>query len=93
MNRKPAAVNIICLFTQQIEQLSVAQGNEEIESIIGIRHDDEQGGLAISQRVQLQLVIGGQVTQLLNVKGGQPCAAGDQDGLRCFARNELSRTF
>ena len=62
-------------------------------SIVGIRHDDEQGRLAISQGVQLQLVIGGQVTQLLNIKGGQPCAAGNQDGFCCFARDELSRTF
>ena len=77
MNGKPAAVHIVRLFTQQIEQLGVAKGNEEVEGIVGIRHDDEQSSLAITQGVQLQLVIGGQVTQLLNVKGSQPCAAGN----------------
>ena len=35
----------------------------------------------------------GQIPQLLNVKGCQSCAAGDQDGFCGFARNELSRTF
>ena len=89
MDGKPAAVYIVRLFAQQIEQLGVAQGNEEIEGIVGIRHDDEQGRLAISQGVQLQLVIGGQVTQLLNIKGGQTCAAGNQDGFCCFASDVL----
>ena len=77
MNRKPAAVNIVRFLAEEVEKLGVAQGNEEIEGIVGIRHDDEQGGLAISQGVQLQLVIGCQVTQLLNIKGSQPRTAGN----------------
>ena len=93
MDGKPAAVHIVRLFTQQIEQLGVAQGNEEIEGIVGVRHDDEQSSLAISQGVQFQLVIGGQVPQLLNIKRSQPCAAGNQDGFCCFASDVLSRTF
>ena len=93
MDGKPAAVHIVCLFTQQIEQLGVAQGDKEIEGIVGIRHDDEQRCLAISQRVQLQLVIGSQVTQFLNVKGGQPRAAANQNRLSCFASNKMSIVF
>ena len=89
MDGKPAAVHIVCLFTQQIEQLSVAQGDKEIEGIVGIRHDDEQRCLAISQRVQLQLVIGSQVTQFLNVKGGQPRAAANQNRFSCFVSNKM----
>ena len=77
MDREPAAVHIICLFTQQVEQLGVAQGNEKIEGIIRVAHNEKQCRFQISQRVQLQLVIGGQVTQLLNVEGSQPCAAGN----------------
>jgi hypothetical protein len=32
-------------------------------------HDDEQRGLLVAQCVELQLVIGGQIAQLPNVKG------------------------
>ena len=77
MDGKPAAVNIVGFLAEEVEKLGVAQRNEEIEGIVGIRHDDEKGRLAISQGVQFQLVIGGQVTQLLNIKGSQPCAAGN----------------
>ena len=93
MNGEPSAVNIVRFLAEKVEKLGVAQGNEEIEGIVGIRHDDEQGRLAISQGVQLQLVIGGQVTQLLNIEGSQPRTAGNQDRLCCFASDVLSRTF
>ena len=79
--------------TQQIEQLGVAQGDKEIEGIVGIRHDDEQRCLAISQRVQLQLVIGSQVTQFLNVKGGQPRAAANQNRLSMFCQRQIVKDF
>ncbi len=32
----------------------------------------------VAQRVQLQLVVGRQFPQLLNVEGRKPCAAGNQ---------------
>ena len=50
------------------------------KGIVGVAHNDEQGGLAITQGVQLQLVISGQITQFLDVEGSQPCAAGNEDG-------------
>ena len=93
MDGKPSVVNVICFVAEKVEELGIHDRHDEIEGVIGIGNDDEQGRLAISQGVQLQLVIGGQVTQLLNIEGSQPRTAGNQDRLCCFARDELSRTF
>ena len=65
MNRQAPAVHIICLFAKQIEKLGIAHGNEKVKGIIRVGHDDEQGGFPVAQRVQLQLVIGRQFSQLL----------------------------
>ena len=73
--------------------IAIAHGNEEVKGIVGVAHNDEQGGLTITQGVQLQLIIGGQITQLLDVEGCQPCAAGNEDGFCRFASDVLSRTF
>ena len=93
MNRESAAINIVSLFAQQIEQLGVAHGDQEIEGVIRIGHDKKKSCLPVTQGVQFQLVISSQIPQLLNIEGCQSCTAGDQDGFCGFARNELSRTF
>ena len=93
MDRKPSAVHIVGFFTQQVEQLRVAEGNQEVKAVICVRHDQEQCRLAVSQRVQFQLVVGSQLPNLLDVEHRQPRATGNQDTLGGFARNELSRTF
>ena len=85
MDRQPPAVHIVRLFTQQIEQLGVAKGNEEVEGIVGIRHDDEQSSLAITQGVQLQLVVGSDLPQFRNVEYGKARTAGNQNGFCGFA--------
>ena len=77
VDRKPAAIHIVCLFAQKIEQLGIDQRDQKIEGIIRVAHNEKQCCFPISQHVQLQLVIGCQVTQLLNIKGSQPCAAGN----------------
>ena len=93
MNRQAPAVHIVGFFTQQVEKLGIAHGNEKVKGIIRVGHDDEQGSFPVAQRVQLQLVIGRQLPKLLNVKGRKPCAAGNKYAFRGLARNELSRTF
>ena len=57
MDGQPAAVHIIGFFTQEIEQLGIAHGDQEVERIVRVAHDEKQRGLSIAQRVQLQLVI------------------------------------
>ena len=93
MDGQFAAVHIICFIAKQIEKLGVNHADEEIKGGIRVRHDEEQRRFLIAQRVQLQLIVHGEVTQFLNVEGGEPCAAGNEDGFCRFARNELSRTF
>ena len=93
MDGQPSAVMVICLFTQEIEKLGVDQRDQEVKGAVGVRHDEEQRRLPVSQRVQLQLVVGRDVPQFLDVKGRQSGTAGNQDGFGGLARNELSRTF
>ena len=57
MDGQPPAVHIIGFLTQEIEQLGIAHGDQEVERIVRVAHDEKQRGLSIAQRVQLQLVI------------------------------------
>ena len=93
MNRQPPAVHIIGFFAEQVEQLGVAHGDQEVKAIVRIAHNQEQCGSPVAQGVQLQLIVGCDLPQLGNVEHRQPCAAAYQNRLRGFARNELSRTF
>ena len=93
MDGQLSAVHIICLVAQQIEKLGVDHADEEVEGAVRIAHDEEQRRFLIAQRVQLQLIVHGEVTQFLNVKGRKPCAAGNEDGFCSLSRDKLSRTF
>jgi len=93
MNGEPSVVDIIRLVAEQVEKLRVHDCHDKVEGIIGIGDDDEQCRLAVSNAIQLHLVIAHQLPQLRDVKWGKPCAAANQDRLGSFARNELSRTF
>ena len=93
MDRQPPAIHIVSLFAEQVEKLGVAHGDQEVKAIIRIAHNEEQGSLAISQGIQFQLVVGGDLPQLRDVEYGKARTAGNQDGFCRFARNELSRTF
>ncbi len=84
MDRQPAAIHIIRLLTQQVEKLGVGHSNQKIHAILGIAHYEEQGCLAISEGVQFQLVIGGQVPDLLNVKNRGPGRRADKDTFSCL---------
>ena len=93
MDGQPSAVLVIRLLAEQVEELGVDEGDQEVEGAVGVRHNEEQRRLTVSQRVQLQLVVGRDVPQFLDVKGRQSGTAGNQDGFGGLARNELSRTF
>ena len=85
MDREPTTVHIIRLLTQQVEQLRVDHGNEEVKGAVRVRHDEEQGSFFISQRIQLQFVIGSYIPHFLNIKRSQTSTTGNQDRLRSFA--------
>ena len=70
MDGQLSAVHIIRFVAQEVKKLGVDHRNQEIEGAVRIRHDEEQSCFLISQRVQLQLIVHGKVTQLLDVEGG-----------------------
>ena len=70
MDWQLTAVHIICLVAEQIEKLGVHHADEEVEGAVRITHDEEQRRFLIAQRVQLQLIVHCEVTQLLDVEGG-----------------------
>ena len=93
MDREPPVVLVVRLLAQQVEKLGVDHADEEIEGAVRVAHDEKQGGLAVAQGVQLQLIVPGDLPQLGDVEGGQPRAAGDEDGFCRLACCCLSRTF
>lgn len=93
MDRQPPAVHIVRFFAKQVEQVGVAHGNQEVKAIVRVAHNEEQSGSPVTQGVQFQLIVGRDLPQLRNVEHGKSRAAGNQDTLGGFARNELSRTF
>ena len=48
---------------QEVEQLGVAHGDQEVKAIVRVAHNEEQSGFPISQGVQLQLVVGSDLPQ------------------------------
>ena len=85
MDGQPATVHIVGFLTQEIKELAVDHGDQEIESAVRIAHDEKQRRFSVSEGVQLQLVVHGDLTQLLDIEGGKASAAGNVDTLRCFA--------
>ncbi len=87
MDGQFAAVHIICFIAKQIEKLGVDHADEEIKGGIRVRHNEEQRRFLIAQRVQLQFIVHGEVTQFLDVEGSEPRAAGNEDGFCGLSRN------
>ena len=93
MDWEPATIHIVGFFAEQVEKLGITHGDQEVKAVICITHDEEQGSFPVSQSVQLQLIIGRDLTQLCNVEYSKARTTGNQDRLGCFARDKLSRTF
>ena len=74
-----ASVNIVGPFTQKIEHLRKGQGNNEVIGGRGVGNREEHRRFPLSDAVKLQLVIGHDLPELGDVKGGQPGAAGNQN--------------
>lgn len=93
MHGQSPAVHIVRLIAQEVEKLGIAHGNQEIEAVVRIAHNEEQRRLLVAQRIQLQFIIRRQLTQFGDIEHRHPRAAGNQNAFRRFSRNELSRTF
>lgn len=86
-------MNIVCPFAQKIEHLRKGQRHQKVVGAVSVADTEESGRAPVAHAVKFQLVIGHDLPELGNVKGSQPGAAGNQNRLGRFARNELSRTF
>ena len=89
MDREPAAVHIVRFLAQEVKQLGVALGNQEVKAVISIAHNKEQGGFFVPQGVQFQLIIGCDLPQLGNIEYRQPRTAGNQYRFCRFASDVL----
>ena len=85
MDRQPPAVHIVRLFTQEVEQLGVAHGDQEVKGVVRVAHNEEQGSFPVSQSVQLQLIVGSDLPQLGNIEHSKARTAGNQNRLSGFA--------
>ena len=52
MDREPAPVDVIGLFAEKIEELGVAEGDQEVEGIVRIGHDQKQSCFLVTQSIQ-----------------------------------------
>ena len=51
VNRESATVRIVRFFTEQIKKLGVAHGNQKVECVIRIAHDNKQRGFLVAQSI------------------------------------------
>ena len=93
MDRKPAAVDIVRFFAEQVEELGVRHTNKEVKGAVGITHDQEQRRFLVPKSIQFQFVICCQFPEFLDIKDGKPCSAGNKDTFCCLSSNRMSRTF
>ena len=85
MVRQPAVIHIIRLVTEQVEQLGIHDGYNEVERIVGVGDDDKHCCPAIAQFIQFHLFIAHALSKLCDIKWYQPGPAGNQDRFRCLA--------
>ena len=86
MYRQPAAVPVIGTLAQQIEQLRIGHADKEIERRIRITDDKEQRCFPVPDQVKLQLVIHGDLPDLLNIEWRQSGAAANKYAFGGLAR-------
>ena len=89
MDGQAPAVNVVGCLAQKVKELGVDHAYENVEGAVRVGHDEEQGGLAVSQRVQRQLVAARDLAQLGNVEGGEASAAAHEYALGGLAGREL----
>ena len=85
MDRQPPAVHIVGLLAEEVEQLGVYHGNQEVEGAVRVGHDEEQRCFPVAQGVQFQFIVGGDLPQFRDVEEGKASTAGNQNRLGSLA--------
>ena len=57
MDRQPPTVHVVGFLAQEVEQLGVAHGDQEVKAIVRVAHNEEQGRPPVAQGIQLQLIV------------------------------------
>ena len=89
MHRQASSVDIIRLLTEQVEHLRIDHGDQKIKCGISIRHDQEKRCFPVSQRIQLQFIVHGDIPDFLNIKRSKSCAAADKYTFQGLAGSHL----
>ena len=92
-HRQASFVYTIRLAVQRLNKLRVDHANEVIQRLIRIGDAAEQRDFAFAQFLQVQLVRHRQLGDGRQIECSQAYTHADQNGLRGFARDKLSRTF
>ena len=56
MDRQPPAVHIVGFFAEEVEQLGVAHGDQEVKGVIRVAHNEEQGSFPVSQSLLFSIL-------------------------------------
>ena len=91
--KKPSTIYIIRPLTQAVKQNGIDQTDQKCKGPVRVTHNKEKSSPFIPQHIQIQLVIHGNFPDFFNVKRSQSGSTGNKDRLRCFSRDEKSRTF
>ena len=89
MDRKTAIILIIRQITEQIEKLGVENGDNEIESVVCVRDNDEEGSLFSAETFQIHFIIGSEIPQFFDIKWSKPGSARNKYALRCLSSSKL----
>ena len=57
MDREPPLVDVIGLLAEQVEELSIDHGNQEVEGRIVVTHDEKESGFPVADGVECELVV------------------------------------
>ena len=89
MMGQAAPVYVVRPLTKQVEHLRKGKGHDEVIGRVGIADDEERRRPSVPHFVKLHLVIGHNLPELGDVKGGQPCPAGNQNAFCRLASDVL----
>ena len=73
MDREPPLVDVIGFLAEQVEELSIDHGNQEVEGRIVVTHDEKESGFPVADGVECELVVSHDV--LINHTVSRPVRA------------------
>ena len=82
-------MNIVRPFTQEIEHLRKGQSHQKVIGGCGVGNREKHRCFPIPDTVKLQFIVGHDLPELGDVKGGKPGTAGNQNTFGCLAAGKF----